>query len=273
MPKRCLDCLQPTGAIPPRIAAGLSAGSCSSVVVSILHGQKYRESSGVSSFDGLQVEGLTCGRHHQPAHRNLRSRFVPVARAASDMAQRRGGPAPRGGLSPPKAAVAVAQQRSVPARDDLTCPLPLYTTDPFAGADATARLARSKERRATSCKKPDWHQQIQLFLHHIAKPSRVAFRGVRPSEPRFSGTLPWQTLLRKICLTVLTLDLAQNRIPCPCGMGPTLSRLRSKWTGCGNSPNLTIRTVRRRGMSSANTERNFCPSCSQELLDFRAVIP
>lgn len=189
------------------------------------------------------------------------------------MAQRRGAPAPRGGLSLPKAAVAVARQRSVPARDDLTCPLPLYTTDPFAGANATARLAGSEKGSATSLKEPDWRQRIQLFLDHIAKPSRVAFRGVEPSERRFSGTLARQTLLRKMCLTVLTLDLAQNRNTCPCGMGPPLSRLRSKWTGCGNSPNLTIRAVQLPDMSSPSPERNFCPSCFQELLKLRGVIP
>ena len=70
----------------------------------------------------------------------------------------------------------------MPNREDLTLPLPPYIKD------CAVRPDKDVGSIGVGRAKPDWHRRIKLFLHEIAAPSTIAFRGVKPSEPRILGT-------------------------------------------------------------------------------------
>lgn len=89
--------------------------------------------------------------------------------------------APRGDPPHHSAVVAALAEQSEPNRKDLTVPLPPYIDD------RSVRPDKEVGNIGVGCAEPHWHRRIKLFLDHLAGPFEITFRGVKPSEPRFSG--------------------------------------------------------------------------------------
>lgn len=87
--------------------------------------------------------------------------------------------APRGDPPHHLSVVADPTEQSVPTRKDFTVPPPPYIDD------RSVRPDKEVGSIGVGRAEPDWHRRIKLDQR--AAPSKINFRGVEPSEPRFSG--------------------------------------------------------------------------------------
>jgi hypothetical protein len=230
----------------------------------------------VENEEVQQHEGTTLGEprivqsRQQPSNHNLGSAPSHAVMAGPSAAEPKRASdtgreiAPRRASPRHVALVATAAERSVPNREDFTLPLPPYIRD------CSARPDKDAGSIGVGRAKPDWHRRIKLFLHEIAAPSTIAFRGVKPSEPRFLGT--HQALRGVFFLYAQAVDIvaSQERGTLPCKMARLLLRSQFRWKGSGSLRGPSIPVVPGQLSSFPSTDRAFRRSRCLELLKLRA---